>query len=158
MNELKLCRLLSRGMLILVLPYNVSPHEGTTTTAAKEHQRAGHDMLTAAQQPAPPPPPPIMPSHPASTANGGRQVFTDEELSEIFQIDFAEIFGSPDEGLKPSSYKRPQKQPDVAAAAATAHNSRPATADTISSSLIQHKGFELDSVLMRGVFFFRFLI
>ena len=28
-------------------------------------------------------------------------IFSDEELSEIFQIDFAEIFGSPD---KPSKY------------------------------------------------------
>ena len=32
-------------------------------------------------------------------------VFTDEELSEIFQIDFSEIFGSPDQGIKPSKYK-----------------------------------------------------
>ena len=41
-------------------------------------------------------------------SSGGRsqpQVFTDEELSEIFQIDFASIFGSPDENLKSSSYK-----------------------------------------------------
>ena len=33
------------------------------------------------------------------------QAFTDEELSEIFQIDFAEIFGSPDAELQPSKYK-----------------------------------------------------
>mgnify|MGYP001297017149 CR=1 FL=1 len=32
------------------------------------------------------------------------QVFTDEELSEIFQINFAEIFGSPTEKPK-SDYK-----------------------------------------------------
>ena len=32
------------------------------------------------------------------------QVFTDEELSEIFQINFAEIFGSPAEKPK-SDYK-----------------------------------------------------
>ena len=32
------------------------------------------------------------------------QVFSDEELSEIFQIDFGEIFGSVDEGAKPSKY------------------------------------------------------
>lgn len=32
------------------------------------------------------------------------QVFTDEELSEIFQINFAEIFGQPAEKPK-SSYK-----------------------------------------------------
>ena len=36
---------------------------------------------------------------------GGQQVFTDEELSEIFQIDFASIFGSPDENIKSSNYK-----------------------------------------------------
>ena len=53
----------------------------------------------------------IMPSH-----HKGPQVFTDEELSEIFQIDFAEIFGSPDEQLRTqSSYKGvqlPQKTRD----------------------------------------------
>ena len=32
-------------------------------------------------------------------------IFTDAELSEIFQIDFSEIFGSPDQGVKPSNYK-----------------------------------------------------
>jgi len=34
-------------------------------------------------------------------------IFSDEELSEIFQIDFAEIFGSPD---KPSKYSSPQRK------------------------------------------------
>ncbi len=29
-----------------------------------------------------------------------QQIFSDEELSEIFQIDFAEIFGSPDQPSK----------------------------------------------------------
>ena len=47
---------------------------------------------------------------PASTAPTP-QVFTDEELSEIFQIDFGEIFGSPDEGIKPSKYKGVQLPP-----------------------------------------------
>ena len=46
-------------------------------------------------------------SGPAGSGSGKSQpqVFTDEELSEIFQIDFASIFGSPDENLKSSSYK-----------------------------------------------------
>ena len=35
-----------------------------------------------------------------------QQIFSDEELSEIFQIDFAEIFGSPD---KPSNKYGPKK-------------------------------------------------
>ena len=35
-----------------------------------------------------------------------QQIFSDEELSEIFQIDFAEIFGSPD---KPSNKYAPKK-------------------------------------------------
>ena len=39
------------------------------------------------------------------------QVFSDEELSEIFQIDFGEIFGSVDEGAKPSKYKGVQLPP-----------------------------------------------
>ena len=39
------------------------------------------------------------------------QVFSDEELSEIFQIDFGEIFGSVDEGVKPSKYKGVQLPP-----------------------------------------------
>ena len=46
---------------------------------------------------------------PAGGGAGGSQstpqVFTDEELSEIFQIDFASIFGSPDANLKNSNYK-----------------------------------------------------
>jgi hypothetical protein len=33
------------------------------------------------------------------------QVFTDEELSEIFQINFAEIFGQPDKPPTSSGYK-----------------------------------------------------
>ena len=47
---------------------------------------------------------------PASTAPTP-QVFTDEELSQIFQIDFGEIFGSPDEAIKPSKYKGVQLPP-----------------------------------------------
>ena len=43
------------------------------------------------------------------------QVFSDEELSEIFQIDFGEIFGSVDEGLKPSKYKGVQLPPPTSA-------------------------------------------
>ena len=39
------------------------------------------------------------------------QIFSDEELSEIFQIDFSEIFGSPDAGIKPSKYKGVQLPP-----------------------------------------------
>ena len=35
-------------------------------------------------------------------------IFTDEELSEIFQIDFAEIFGSPE---KPSKFGPSPKKP-----------------------------------------------
>ena len=41
---------------------------------------------------------------PASHQTKTPQVFTDEELSEIFQINFAEIFGSPAEKPK-SDYK-----------------------------------------------------
>ena len=43
------------------------------------------------------------------------QVFSDEELSEIFQIDFGEIFGSVDEGVKPSKYKGVQLPPPTSA-------------------------------------------
>ena len=45
------------------------------------------------------------------------QAFTDEELSEIFQIDFSEIFGSPDQGLKPSKYKGVQLPPSATSSA-----------------------------------------
>ena len=50
------------------------------------------------------------------------QVFSDEELSEIFQIDFGEIFGSPDEGLKPSKYKGVQLPPPSTPASAQKSN------------------------------------
>ena len=43
------------------------------------------------------------------------QVFSDEELSEIFQIDFGEIFGSVDDGAKPSKYKGVQLPPPTSA-------------------------------------------
>ena len=41
---------------------------------------------------------------PAPSTDPPRRVFTDDELSEIFQIDFGQIFGNPEAGLK-SSYK-----------------------------------------------------
>ena len=34
-----------------------------------------------------------------------KKVFTDSELTDIFEIDFAEIFGSPDVGLGNSNYR-----------------------------------------------------
>ena len=45
------------------------------------------------------------------------QTFTDEELSEIFHIDFSEIFGSPDQGIKPSKYKGVQLPPSTTSSA-----------------------------------------
>ena len=39
-------------------------------------------------------------------------VFSDDELSEIFQIDFGQIFGNPEAGLK-SSYKGIQSKKGV---------------------------------------------
>ena len=45
------------------------------------------------------------------------QAFTDEELSEIFQIDFSEIFGSVDAGLTPSKYKGVQLPPSASSSA-----------------------------------------
>ena len=46
----------------------------------------------------------IMKTNSATNQQKTPQVFTDEELSEIFQINFAEIFGSPAEKPK-SDYK-----------------------------------------------------
>ena len=45
------------------------------------------------------------------------QAFTDEELSEIFQIDFSEIFGSVDTGSKSSKYKGVQLPPTATSSA-----------------------------------------
>ena len=45
------------------------------------------------------------------------QAFTDEELSEIFQIDFSEIFGSVDTGSKSSKYKGVQLPPTASSSA-----------------------------------------
>ena len=45
------------------------------------------------------------------------QAFTDEELSEIFQIDFSEIFGSVDTGPKSSKYKGVQLPPTASSSA-----------------------------------------
>ena len=39
-----------------------------------------------------------------SLSSSAPPVFSDDELSEIFQIDFGQIFGHPEAGLK-SSYK-----------------------------------------------------
>ena len=41
---------------------------------------------------------------PSSSSDPPGRVFSDDELSEIFQIDFGQIFGNPEAGLK-SSYK-----------------------------------------------------
>merc|ERR1719266_1297197 len=41
---------------------------------------------------------------PTSSSDPPGRVFSDDELSEIFQIDFGQIFGNPEAGLK-SSYK-----------------------------------------------------
>lgn len=48
---------------------------------------------------------------PQSSDPPGR-VFSDDELSEIFQIDFGQIFGNPEAGLK-SSYKGIQSKKGV---------------------------------------------
>jgi len=42
------------------------------------------------------------------TATYIQPIFSDEELSEIFQIDFAEIFGSPDKPSTPSNKYGPK--------------------------------------------------
>ena len=63
----------------------------------------------------------IMPQD-GTTQRHQPQVFSDEELSEIFQIDFGEIFGSPDEGLKPSKYKGVQLPPPATPASAQKSN------------------------------------
>ena len=55
-------------------------------------------------------------SPPSSSAPPGH-VFSDEELSEIFQIDFGQIFGNPEAGLK-SSYRGLQGKPAVSRAGA----------------------------------------
>ena len=39
-----------------------------------------------------------------SNSAAPKQVFSDDELSEIFQIDFGQIFGNPDSG-RSSNYK-----------------------------------------------------
>ena len=51
------------------------------------------------------------PLNTSSSEPPGR-VFSDEELSEIFQIDFGQIFGNPEAGLK-SSYKGIQSKKGV---------------------------------------------
>ena len=53
----------------------------------------------------------LPPSSSSSSDPPGR-VFSDDELSEIFQIDFGQIFGNPEAGLK-SSYKGIQSKKAV---------------------------------------------
>ena len=43
-------------------------------------------------------------SYQSSPAGPSKHVFSDDELSEIFQIDFGQIFGNPDSG-RSSNYK-----------------------------------------------------
>ena len=49
---------------------------------------------------------------PTSSSDPPGRVFSDDELSEIFQIDFGQIFGNPEAGLK-SSYKGIQSKKGV---------------------------------------------
>ena len=49
---------------------------------------------------------------PTSSSDPPGRVFSDDELSEIFQIDFGQIFGNPEAGLK-SSYKGIQSKKTV---------------------------------------------
>ena len=51
-------------------------------------------------------------NHPSSSSDPPGRVFSDDELSEIFQIDFGQIFGNPEAGLK-SSYKGIQSKKGV---------------------------------------------
>ena len=44
-------------------------------------------------------------TRPSAAAHADKKVFTDNELTDIFEIDFAEIFGSPDVGLGNSNYR-----------------------------------------------------
>ena len=43
-------------------------------------------------------------SYQSNSAGPSKHVFSDDELSEIFQIDFGQIFGNPDSG-RSSNYK-----------------------------------------------------
>ena len=43
-------------------------------------------------------------SYQSNSAAPSKHVFSDDELSEIFQIDFGQIFGNPDSG-RSSNYK-----------------------------------------------------
>ena len=66
-------------------------------------------------------------------------VFSDDELSEIFQIDFGQIFGNPEAGLK-SSYKGIQSKKGVSRSNSS---SRAGTecADSVSDPLILCRPF-----------------
>merc|ERR1719341_2092462 len=65
---------------------------------------------------------------PTSSSDPPGRVFSDDELSEIFQIDFGQIFGNPEAGLK-SSYKGIQSKKTVSRS-----NSSSRTAEQTSSS------------------------
>ena len=68
-------------------------------------------------------------------------VFSDDELSEIFQIDFGQIFGNPEAGLK-SSYKGIQSKKGVSRSNSS---SRAGTecADSVSDPLILCRPFAI---------------
>merc|ERR1719211_881368 len=65
---------------------------------------------------------------PTSSSDPPGRVFSDDELSEIFQIDFGQIFGNPEAGLK-SSYKGIQSKKGVSRS-----NSSSRAAEQTSSS------------------------
>ena len=78
---------------------------------------------------------------PTSSSDPPGRVFSDDELSEIFQIDFGQIFGNPEAGLK-SSYKGIQSKKGVSRSNSS---SRAGTecADSVSDPLILCRPFAI---------------
>jgi hypothetical protein len=78
---------------------------------------------------------------PATSSDPPGRVFTDDELSEIFQIDFGQIFGNPEAGLK-SSYKGIQsKKPARRSSSRAGIGVVSAVCSTKLSCAPQHPGY-----------------